>query len=130
MQNTVEYWLDLCDYDLDTAWAMQKTERYLYVGFMCHQVAEKGFKAIVANKTTQIPPKTHDLRKLAKLGGVFDMLTDEQFEIIDKVSPLQIDARYPEYKEKISQTLSKEYCEKMIEETEVLLCWIKEQLGK
>jgi HEPN domain-containing protein len=35
------------DYDIETAKAMLKTGRYLYVGFMCHQVVEKAFKAIM-----------------------------------------------------------------------------------
>ena len=130
MLDTVDYWLDLCDYDLDTAKAMQETGRYLYVGFMCHQVAEKGFKAIVADKTTEIPPKIHDLQKLATLGDIFDCLSEEQFALLDTLKPLNIDARYPENKEIIAKTLSKESCKKMIEETEALLCWTKQRLGK
>jgi len=39
-----QYWLDLAQYDLDTAQAMLETKRYLYVGFMCHQTVEKAFK--------------------------------------------------------------------------------------
>ena len=34
MSNKVKYWLGLSDYDLETAVAMQKSKRYLYVGFM------------------------------------------------------------------------------------------------
>jgi len=34
MTDKVKYWLDLSEYDLETAMAMQKTKRYLYVGFM------------------------------------------------------------------------------------------------
>ncbi len=41
----VEYWIDLAIYDLETAKAMLKSKRYLYVGFMCNQVVEKMFKA-------------------------------------------------------------------------------------
>jgi HEPN domain-containing protein len=37
----INYWLDIAGYDLDTAKAMLETGRYLYVGFMCHQVIEK-----------------------------------------------------------------------------------------
>jgi len=36
----IEYWLELADYDLETAKVMQQTGRYLYVGFMCHQTVE------------------------------------------------------------------------------------------
>lgn len=36
MTDKVRYWVELSDYDLDTAQAMLETRRYLYVGFMCH----------------------------------------------------------------------------------------------
>jgi HEPN domain-containing protein len=45
MDEKVKYWVDLSDYDYDTAIAMQQSSRYLYVGFMCHQTIEKILKA-------------------------------------------------------------------------------------
>ncbi|MDR0845826.1 MAG: HEPN domain-containing protein [Tannerella sp.] len=36
----VKYWVDLADYDIETADSMLREKRYLYVGFMCHQVIE------------------------------------------------------------------------------------------
>ena len=41
----ISYWKDLATYDIDTAEAMYVTRRWLYVGFMCHQVLEKIIKA-------------------------------------------------------------------------------------
>jgi len=35
-----EYWLDIARYDLVSAKAMLESKRFLYVGFLCHQVAE------------------------------------------------------------------------------------------
>lgn len=40
MEKNVAYWTDIAEYDLDTAQAMLDTGRYLYVGFMRHQVIE------------------------------------------------------------------------------------------
>ncbi len=40
MKNKINYWIDLSDYDLETAEAMLRSKRYLYVGFMCHQTVE------------------------------------------------------------------------------------------
>jgi len=37
-EEQITYWIELSDYDLETASAMLQTQRYLYVGFMCHQV--------------------------------------------------------------------------------------------
>ena len=40
-KDKVTYWIDIADYDFETAEAMYKTGRWLYVAFMCHQVIEK-----------------------------------------------------------------------------------------
>ncbi len=45
MNESVKYWMELSDYDLETAEAMHKSKRFLDVGFMCHQTIEKTFKA-------------------------------------------------------------------------------------
>ena len=44
--------------------------------------------------------------------------------------PLQIEARYPEYKEKISSFLTEKYCIKLLNDTEEFLCWIKKKLER
>ena len=45
MQDKIKYWVEIADYDFDTAIAMLESRRLLYVGFMCHQVIEKMIKA-------------------------------------------------------------------------------------
>lgn len=40
MNEKVKYWIDLAEYDFETAKAMFDTKRYLYVGFMCHQTID------------------------------------------------------------------------------------------
>ena len=55
----IEYWKELAEYDLETAKAMLKTKRYLYVGFMCHQVIEKIFKGYFVSRKNE----THFLSK-------------------------------------------------------------------
>ena len=130
MSDKVEYWLDLCDDDLITARALLEKERLLHMGFFCHMIVEKSLKAVVADRTGEIPPKIHDLQKLAARGGIFDDLSDEQFALIDKLKPLQIETRYPEYKERIADTLTVELCKQILAGTEDFLCWIKQQLGR
>ena len=41
MERNILYWIELSDYDLETARAMLEKHRYLHVGFMCHQSIEK-----------------------------------------------------------------------------------------
>lgn len=61
MDSKIRYWMDLSDYDLETAEAMLLSKRYLYVGFMCHQTIEKAFKAYFAKLTSETPPFKHSL---------------------------------------------------------------------
>ena len=51
MVDKIRYWAEFSDYDLDTAQAMLETRRFLYVGFMCHQVIEKALKARFGDNT-------------------------------------------------------------------------------
>ena len=130
MNAKTEYWLELCDDDLLTAKALFQSQRYLHMGFFCHLIAEKALKAVIAHKTDEIPPRIHDLVKLASMGSVFDIMSDEQKQLLHTLMPLQIEARYPEYKKRIAASLSTIHCEQLLSATEEFLCWIKQQLEK
>ena len=65
-KDKIQYWIELSDYDLETANAMLKSTRYLYVGFMCHQTIEKALKGYYAFRLNEIPPFTHNLAYLIK----------------------------------------------------------------
>jgi HEPN domain-containing protein len=78
MNSKIQCWLDIADYDLETAKAMLKTKRYLYVGFMCHQVIEKGLWAYYVYALKETPPYTHNLMYLSEKGGPIEFLTIKQ----------------------------------------------------
>lgn len=130
MSKKTEYWLELCDDDLITAKALLGAKRLLHSSFFCHMVVEKALKAVVTHKTDEIPPKIHDLPKLATLGGIWGKISAGQKEMMKKLAPFQIEARYPEHKERVASALTAEYCSELLEETEDFLCWIKKQLEK
>lgn len=77
----VEYWLDLAEYDLKTAKAMLKSKRYLYVGFMCHQVVEKALKAFFVENLKTQPPYIHNLTRLAEKSGLYERLNETEGEL-------------------------------------------------
>ena len=130
MFDNVDYWLELCDDDLRVAKNLYKSNDYLWMGFICHLIAEKALKAAIADATCEVPPKDHRLLKLAELAKVDGDFSEEQAILLGKLSPLQIEARYPSYKEKIAAILTKNYCEQLLKETEAFLCWIKARLEK
>ena len=120
------YWTDMSKYDYDTAKAMLKTKRYLYVGFMCHQAVEKMLKAIfVSTKAPETLPYIHNLTKLARAADVFEAMTVEQHDILSKLEPLNVESRYPKTKDEVFAILTDEYCQTILSETEALITWLK-----
>ena len=107
---------------------MLKTERYLYVGFMCHQVIEKVLKGYYVNNFDETNPFTHNLTYLAERCKINDILSDSQKELIDTLEPLNVQARYPKQTEKIFRSMSYERCVMLIKDTEELYEWIKKML--
>lgn len=128
METKIKYWIDLSDYDLETADAMLSSKRYLYVGFMCHQTIEKAFKAYFTKLNPETAPFTHSLSYLAKKGEFYETLSESQKEFIDQIEPLNIEARYPSHKERILRSLTDSKCIELIQKTKELQKWIKEKL--
>lgn len=128
MDKKVIYWIDLSDYDLDTAIAMLKSKRYLYVGFMCHQTIEKVFKAYYTFLKSDVAPYTHSLSYLAKKGDFYDLFSEDQKDFIDQIEPLNIEARYPSHKERLLKSLTESKCKEIILKTQNIQAWIKEKL--
>lgn len=130
MDNKVQYWIELAEYDLETAEAMLETKRFLYVGFMCHQVLEKALKGYYVHVKNDIPEKIHNLIKLAKQSGLYDLFSLEHIQVLDRLAPLNIEARYPSEKGKLFQALTQEKCQDILVMTKELFQWIKLQLSK
>lgn len=128
MDNRVKYWVEISDYDVETAKAMLKSKRYLYVGFMCHQAVEKILKAYYVFLNNFQPKFTHRLTYLTESTGIEDQLSDELKFFIDELEPLNIEARYPTHKDKLFRKLSDEKCKEIIKNTEEFVQWIKEKL--
>ena len=64
----------------------------------------------------EVPLKIHSLSRLAERTG------------LDKLEPLNIEARYPSYKERLMKSLTKEYCAELLSQTKELQLWIKNKL--
>ena len=125
----VKYWLDLADYDYATAGDLMKSKRWIYVAFMCHQSIEKAIKAYHTQKLpSETPPYIHNLTRLAQKSGLYDLMDEDQRMFLDAMTPMNIEARYPEYKSLLASSLNEKVCKDMLEKTNVLLSWIKSKL--
>ncbi len=130
MDEKIKYWIELSDYDFDTAKAMLTSGRFLYVGFMCHQVIEKLLKAYWQFKFCELPPKTHNLAYLSDKLGILDAFSNEHIEFIDELEPLNIQSRYPEHSDLLSKRFDQKYAEKIYHQTQEVQLWIKQRLLK
>jgi HEPN domain-containing protein len=128
MDDKVNYWKDISDYDLETASAMLNSKRFLYVGFMCHQTIEKIFKAYYSKLKSEVAPFSHSLSYIARKGEFYDIFSEDQKDFIDQLEPLNIEARYPSHKERLIKSLTHEKCKELIEKTQQLQKWIKSKL--
>lgn len=128
MDDKVKYWLEMSDYDSDTAKAMFDTGRYLYVGFMCHQVIEKALKAYWSSQIQEPPLKIHSLSRLAEITGIQEQMNEDQLDFIDNLEPLNIETRYPSYKDRLMRSLNAERCAQLLTKTKELQTWIKSKL--
>jgi HEPN domain-containing protein len=125
IKEKVEYWLDIADYDLDSVRAMLETKRYLYVGFLCHQVVEKCLKAMYWHRLKKEPPYIHNLLVLAEKVELDTDGRDDVILLFNQLMPLNIQARYPEDKELLLQSLTMERCKDILHRTEEFSKWIK-----
>lgn len=128
MNEKVAYWTDIAQYDLDTAEAMFQTGRWLYVGFMCHQVVEKMLKAYHVSLTGKQAAYTHDLKRLASDAGLMQELSEEQKMFIASMGSLNIESRYPEHKQALQARLTPESCRRIINNTKEFKQWIEQKL--
>ena len=127
-EEKVKYWVELSDYDLETAEGMMQIKKYLYVGFMCHQVIEKIFKAVYSDRKDDIPPYVHKLVLIARRANFYDSFPEEHKDFIDQVEPLNIKTRYPDYKKELANKLTEAKCIEILRKTKNLQLWIKKKL--
>lgn len=126
-----QYWLNLAQYDLDSAKIMLNSKRYLYVGFMCHQTIEKALKGTCAcNHPNEVPPYTHNLIRLSDASGIANQMSEAQLNLLADLNPLYIESRYSQDMEAIHKSLTHGRSTDIYNETEALYEWIRAALCK
>ncbi len=127
MNGIVKNWAATANYDLQTADAMYKAGRYLYVVFMCPLAIEKMLKALLAQKYPKdVPPKIHNLINLAqKTEIVFPEELKDFFQRIDNVS---VATRYPEDLRTLSKEFNQDTAKRILTDTKRMIKWLKQHL--
>lgn len=128
LEEKIQYWIEISEYDLETAKSLMQVKRYLYVGFMCHQAIEKIIKGYYFKVHQKTPPYSHNLPTLSEESGIYAEMSGEYKDFLDFLTPLNVKARYPSYKKKVLEILDENRCKEILIKTEELYSWIKEKL--
>jgi HEPN domain-containing protein len=104
------YWLELSQYDLDTAQAMYVGGRWFYVVYMCQQAIEKLCKGLYGFYIDDNVPKVHNIRFiLTKIETSLSLTVDpELYKLADTLSAYYLNNRYPDFAGKASIYLDRD----------------------
>jgi len=127
MDNIVAHWVERAEYDLGTAKAMLDTGRYLYVGYMCQQAAEKLLKAIIAQQNKENLP-IHNLSRLVEVAEIKSHLNSKQFNFLAELTPYCIEARYGDFKESLSEIINEQKAKEVYEKTQEIFKWLYREI--
>lgn len=123
---TVRYWLITANDDLKSIRNSFRAHDYVKALFWGHLYLEKLVKAVIVKKTGKHAPYGHDLPTLAEKAK-FE-LTEEQIELLKRVSDYNIKARYPDYEFALKKRATHQFTEIEIKEIERFGRWLKSVL--
>ncbi len=123
----ISYWVESSEYDMDSAFDIFAAKRYIWSLYVGHLALEKILKAIyVKTSNNKIPPKIHNLRKLAELSNL--NLNEEQLLFLDYVNGFQLEARYAEFKNELFKLATEEFTLENLNKIKEHFLWLKSLL--
>ena len=122
----VKHWVETSDDDFNTMLILFREKSYHWALFMGHIAIEKLLKARYVKQNREHAPFTHNLYRLAELGGL--EINEEHTVFLLKVTTFNINARYDDYKKEFYDMCTLEYTKEWIEKIKILQQWIKQML--
>jgi HEPN domain-containing protein len=120
------YWLQLAQYDLDTAQTMYAGGRWFYVAFMCQQAIEKICKGLYNFYIDDNIPRIHNIRFiLTKIETSLSLaIKPEIYNLIDTLSAHYLNNRYPDFSEVPNTQIDKDKATNILEKTREAFTWL------
>ena len=119
----VKYWVESSDEDFAAALSLAEKGHFRHSLFFAHLAVEKMLKAHVAAATEKIPPRIHDLVRLAEIANL--NLSDEQRNTLREFKAYLLEGRYPDSQQMpLDRVFLKHELTRMKEMTE----WLKAKL--
>ena len=92
MDKQIAHWRGGAEEDLAVARDLLQMGHAKHALFFAHLAVEKALKAHVAKTILAVPPRIHNLRRLAELAGI--EVNGEETEYLADLNQWQIDSRY------------------------------------
>ena len=121
-----KHWIETSDDDFNTMLVLFRSKSYHWALFMGHIVIEKLLKAYFVKNNQNHAPFTHNLYRLAELGGL--EISEEYAEWLFKITTFNLNARYDDYKKEFYTMCTIDFAKEWIEKIKNLQQWIKQTL--
>lgn len=119
----IEYWKASSDEDFEAAESLLEKGHLRHSLFFAHFAIEKMLKAHVTRQTNDLPPRTHNLIRLADIAGL--KLNANQEEFLREFGVYQLEGRYPDSAQIF---LDKDFVRAEISKAKEIISWLKKQL--
>ena len=118
----VEHWRDGARQDWEVGSDLVRRGRSRHGLFFVHLALEKALKALVCRATDSVPPRLHDLLRLATTARL--EISEQQREVLAEVNSFNLAGRYPEA---IGPLPSRGQALRLLEEAGGILQWLFSQ---
>ena len=119
VEKQIDYWHKGAEEDIAAAGALLEKQHPRHALFFGHLAIEKMLKAHVARTLKDIPPRTHDLLRLADTAGI--SLSGEQRAFLARFQQYCLEGRYPDY---LPVAPSREEAESGLRKAREVLSWL------
>jgi len=120
------YWLQLAQYDLDTAQAMYKSGRWFYVVYTCQQAIEKLAKGLYNFYIGDNVPRIHNIRFILTMieAELPVAAGPEIYELADTLSSHYRNNRYPDFSGQSNIYIDKDIAANLLKKTREVFAWL------
>jgi len=121
-----DYWLELAQYDLDTANAMFSSGRWFYVVFMCQQAIEKHCKGLYTIYLDKHAPQIHNIKQvfLCFADRLLVNVEQDKYDLFDSLSAFYLMNRYPDFSKQKAQQILKNEAEHLLNKSKEVFTWL------
>ena len=126
VEKQIQFWIISAAHDLPVAESLFEQRHYSWCLFIGHLLLEKLLKAFYVRDNMQMPPRTHDLVKLAN--AITLKFDDAQLQFLSKVNDFNIEARYPDDKLVFYKICTREFAESNLHAIKEMYKWLKQEM--